>query len=98
MFTPCIQSKFVEKILTNVNGEQFRVTFFVSLVAGEIKAQVVSAECISKTVEAKKILCLPEFYAKQVQDFIYAPSCAPILSPFNQFFFFNSQPTRAPSF
>jgi len=97
MITPYSHSKFVEKILTNAKGEQFRVVFCVSLIGGEIKAHIVSATPISQGLEQKKVLCLPVVLEKVAQEFTYTPAFAPVLSPFNQFFFFNSQPTRAPS-
>ena len=96
MLTPYSQSKFVEKILTNAKGEQFRVVFCVAFVNGEVKAQIVSATPISQTIEHKEVLCLPVFKEKVAQVFSYIPAFVSKISPFNQFFFFNSQPTRGP--
>ena len=47
MLKPFIPSKFVERIITSQTGECYRVVFVVSLVNGEVKAKVISAELIS---------------------------------------------------
>lgn len=96
MLTPHLRSQFVTKILTSATGEKFRVVFLVALVNGEVKAQVVSATPISaKTVT---VPCLPQALEKAPVSFAYTPSFTEKISLFNELFFFNSQPTRAPSF
>jgi hypothetical protein len=96
MLTPLSRSQFVTKILTSPTGEQFKVVFLVALVNGEVKAQVVSATPVEIS-QAAAPLCLP--CVKSHENFVTftsAPKAAP--SPFyNELFFFNSQPTRAPS-
>jgi len=47
MLKPSIPSKFVERIVTSQTGERFRVVFLVTLVNGEVRAKVISAEAIS---------------------------------------------------
>jgi len=94
MLTPYSRLKFITKILTSATGEQFRVVFLLALVNGEIKAQVVSATPIT----APDPICLPAAVAKTLVTFTYSPSSNPVVSPFDSLFFFNSQPTRAPSY
>ncbi len=106
MITPYSQSKFVEKILTSAGGERFRVLFLVTLVNGEVKAQIVSAKLISSKsprfhlVGTHKVepLCLSAYYVKEKHNTEYVPSNAPEVSPYIELYFFNSQPTRAPAF
>jgi hypothetical protein len=96
MLSPQLRSQFVTKVLTSPTGEKFRVVFLVAVVNGEVKAQVVSATPISaKTVT---VPCLPEAKIKSPVSFTYTPTFTEKLSLFNELFFFNSQPTRAPSF
>ena len=100
MLTPSLQSRFVTKILTSASGEQFRVLFLVTLINGEVKAQVISAEpLIKKNIfNNSSIAYLPEVYKKTLFSFTYISPLKSIFSPFNSLFFFNSQPTRAPAF
>lgn len=94
MITPYSQSKFVEKILTSAGGERFRVLFLVTLVNGEVKAQIVSARPIGEG----PIFVLPAFSAKTKHNTEYIPFNAPGVSPyFSLEFLINSQPTRAPA-
>jgi hypothetical protein len=96
MLTPLSRSQFVTKILTSPTGEQFKVVFLVALVNGEVKVQVISATPISaKTVT---VPCLPKPFEKTSVSFTYTPTFTEKISFFNELFFFNSQPTRAPSF
>lgn len=95
MLTPQLRSQFVTKVLTSSNGEKYKVVFLVALVNGEVKAQVVSAVLISEKAEA---VCLPAPVSKKEIFYSYIPTFVPVVSPFNSLFFFNSQPTRAPSF
>jgi hypothetical protein len=97
MLTTHLRSQFVTKILTNASGEQFRVVFLVALINGEVKAQVISAEPISES-KAAAPLCLP--CIKNDENFVtFTKPGKGTSSPslFNELFFFNSQPTRAPS-
>ncbi|MEK7501562.1 MAG: hypothetical protein AAB629_01410 [Patescibacteria group bacterium] len=108
MLTPYSQSRFVQKILTSASGKRFRVLFLVTLVNGEVKAQIVSAQSImsalsfprtreSSVLPKNKILCLPFYSAKAKHNTEYIPSNAPEVSPYAELYFFTSQPTRAPS-
>ncbi|HEY4511849.1 MAG TPA: hypothetical protein VJH55_03340 [Candidatus Paceibacterota bacterium] len=101
------QPKYVEKILTNEKGEQFRVVFLVAFVDGQIKAKIVSMERVGEGCttqnssfgdETSKVLRLPELKKSEHQEFSYTPFFSDQVSPFYPLFFFNSQPTRAPSF
>lgn len=51
MLTPHLQSRFIEKILTDRSGRQFRVLFLVSLVNGEVRGQIISAQPIFEGVK-----------------------------------------------
>lgn len=93
MLTPHLRSQFVTKILTSADGREYKVVFLVALVNGEVKAQVISAEPIAEASP----LCLPEAKVKAPVSFIYTPSPVSRISLFDSLFFFNSQPTRAPS-
>ncbi len=94
MLTPQLRSQFVTKVLSSPTGEKCKVVFLIALIDGEVKAQVVSATPISEKAE---VACLPAPISKSKTVFTYTPAFSEILSPFNNFFFFNSQPTRAPS-
>jgi hypothetical protein len=90
------ESKFVEKILTSANGERFRVLFLVTLVNGEVKAQIVSA----KPILARPTLAIGSSDTiKEKHNTEYIPSNIPEVSPYFLLeFLINSQPTRAPSY
>ncbi|MES3031219.1 MAG: hypothetical protein V4697_02295 [Patescibacteria group bacterium] len=93
MLTPVLKSQFVTRIITNASGEQFKVVFLVTLVNGKPEAQIVSATSLSQ-----KVYALPKPVVKTKAVYTYQPSFSSIISPLNSLFFFNSQPTRAPSF
>ncbi len=110
MLTPHLQSRFIEKVLTDRAGQQFRVLFLVTLVDGGVKAQFVSAHPI---FEAAKIaglpgrivkmsswpkLCLPAIKTATKAVETKIRSWTRVASPYySSFDFFMSQPTRAPS-
>jgi hypothetical protein len=111
MLTPHLQSRFIEKILTDRNGQQFRVLFLVSLVNGEVRGQIVSAQPVFDEVKAaglpgrvykmasctKLYLSCTKAAAKIIQTKIR--SWSRVASPYySSLEFFMSQPTRAPSF
>ena len=108
MLNPQVKSQFVTRYLTNAAGEQYKVVFLVSLVNGEVKAQIVSAELISvkrgaasaTSSSASTSLFLPLNQSTTAAYTAYTPAFTgePIISLLSKFFFFNSQPTRAPSF
>ena len=107
MLTPYQRPQFLSKIFTDASGRQFRLTFFVAMVDGELKGHLVSAEFLQKTSAAAlpgevsifSNLCLPESCHNKIPETLYAPAFAPVVSPFfSQLeFLIHSQPTRAPS-
>mgnify|MGYP000225673804 CR=1 FL=1 len=92
MLTPVLKSQFVTRIIANEAGEQFKVVFLVTLVNGKPEAQIISAEPLSQ-----KVYALPTPVIKTKVVYTYRPAFSPVVSPLNSLFFFNSQPTRAPS-
>ncbi len=105
MLTPYLQSQFVEKILTDVKGRQFKALFLVSLVNGEVNARLISLQLISpkalalEGAIAQDIFFLPSFAAEKSVETPYVASVAPFVSPYFDIaeFILTSQPTRAPS-
>ena|SRR3989344_4390297 len=105
--------QLVSRIFTDQLGQQFRLTFFVSIVNGEVRGRLVSAQPISSSAaqanvsrialtgdsvsSPDQIFCLPIFCTKKEVETSYVPSYAPIVSPYRELYFFMSQPTRAPS-
>ncbi|MCR4334805.1 MAG: hypothetical protein NUV47_03730 [Patescibacteria group bacterium] len=85
-----------ERVVKDKNGVFVRVRFTIIEVNGTFQGRIISVSPIN--IQIKKQTFLPEYKEKETQEFTYISLLAPILSPFNQFFFFNSQPTRAPSF
>jgi hypothetical protein len=104
MITPYSQSKFIRKNITNSIGEVFSVLFLVTLVNGEVKAQIISAKQISTIprltgeVKGDTSNFLPIFCNKIACDAEYTSESVSKISPYIELFFFNSQPTRAPAF
>ena len=99
MLTPYSKPQFVEKIITAQTGEQFRVTFLVALVDGEMRARIVSAVSLGTAPSvATTTLAISAPVEKQPTTFTYKPSFAAKISPYFSLDFFISQPTRAPSF
>ncbi|GEM_PF-1296827 len=106
--------QFLSRIFTDISGQQFRLTFFVTIVAGEPRGHLVSAQPISIAAHLRlsgscassdcsnnsggQIFCLPVACPKKEIETIYIPAYTPIISPFTELFFFTSQPTRAPNF
>jgi len=112
MLTPYNRSQFLSRIFTDQSGQQFRMTFFVAVVDGEIKGRLVSVQPLTKSESQgfisagaaghtggfnPEILCLPITCAKTTPDTAYTPAFTPVVSPYTELFFFTSQPTRAPS-
>ena len=101
MLTPYLKSQFVEKILTDRHGRQFRCLFLVALVDGEVKGRLISAELLKPTSyqlqATSSKLYLPILKKKPViSQFEFL---LPITSSFvpKDFSFVTSQMTRAPS-
>ena len=105
MLTPYAQSRFIEKLYTDRSGQQFKLVFFVALVDGELKAKLISAEAIvsapltaiTGSCQSAPSFTLSGFVATSLASKVFVPAYAPLVSPFNELFFFTSQPTRAPS-
>ncbi|OHA26638.1 MAG: hypothetical protein A3D52_03075 [Candidatus Taylorbacteria bacterium RIFCSPHIGHO2_02_FULL_44_36] len=112
MLTPYLNSQFVEKILTDRHGRQFRCLFLVVLVDGEIRGHLVSAKEISVSVRFRfsqlcenlnltgfhRNFCLPLFRAskKIFTDRVWLPIVDKFIP--KDFSFITCQMTRAPSF
>jgi len=97
MLIPYTQPRFVEKILTDASGRQFRVVFAVSFTNGEVRGRIVSATEI-KALETC-ILCLSGARTTVKGNTEYVRAFTPIASPyFSLEFLINSQPTRAPAY
>lgn len=102
MLTPYSRSQFVEKILTDCHGRQFKMLFLVSLVNGEVKARLISAEPLScdaltlKGTATGSSYCLPSLTASKESETPYFSY--EVTSPyFSLDYLIVSQPTRAPS-
>ena len=96
----------IEKTFTDRLGRRFRMVFMVTAVNGELKGRLVSVQPLSPEARPKQIsrgeasvdiLYLPVVISNKVVETAYIPAYAPIVSPFNEMYFFVSQPTRAPS-
>ena len=95
--------RFVEKIFTDQAGQQFKLVFFVALVNGEVKGTLVSAQPMQRRSglggqASAEVLYLPISVPQNDVVTEYIPAYVPVISPYNELFFFTSQPTRAPSF
>lgn len=98
--------QFLSRIFTDLSGQQFRLTFFVTIVNGEPRGHLVSAQPISTPAHLRlsgscassQGFCLPIACPKNEVETAYIPSYTPIVSPYTELFFFTSQPTRAPSY
>ncbi|MFA6432396.1 MAG: hypothetical protein WCV82_01060 [Candidatus Paceibacterota bacterium] len=98
MLTPYVNSRFVEKVFTDLAGRQFKLVFFVALVDGEVKGRLVSAEPVIRTFRSECVACLPALTPENKTETEYAPSFTPVASPyFSLEYLLSSQPTRAPS-
>jgi hypothetical protein len=94
---------FIEQIFTDLSGRQFRLVFLVSNVDGKLKGHLVSAEPVSAKARLRgsveeSVFLLPIVCPQTKTVTEYISSFTPIVSPYNELFFFTSQPTRAPSF
>ena len=109
MLKPYQAPQFIERIITSPAGEQYRVVFAVTFVAGQAKARVVSAEkieTISLRLEApanvqsnfNAMLALPCSAKAVSQSIKHFAEHSFKVSPYTSLLFFVSQPTRAPSF
>ncbi len=92
--------QLVSRIFTDTAGRSFRLTFFVTIVNGEAKGHLVSAQEISasKAHASEEVFCLPFSCPQTVAETPYVSAFSSVVSPyFSLDFLINSQPTRAPS-
>jgi len=104
MLTAYRQQQFIEKILTDSFGRQYRVLFAVSFVDGEIRGRVVSATPLpivnrltGHSYTGSTCVYLPAANSNNKIFAEYRHAFIPIVSPYIELYFFTSQPTRAPS-
>ena len=90
-----------ERVIRTRNGSLARIRFEVIDVDGNLRARVISVEPIYELETSQKnpaaSLCLAGFTGETESEPLIIPGYQPIVSPFSELFFFNSQPTRAPS-
>jgi hypothetical protein len=112
MLTPLNNSQFISRIFSDATGRQFRLTFLVAIVNGEVRGHLISAEPVSKAGSQSSIasyqltgavstgsFCLPIICNNKKPATTYVSSLKPIATPyFSLEFLINSQPTRAPSY
>jgi len=98
-------SQFISRVFTDYSGRSFRLTFLVTVVNGEVRGRLVSAQPLSSSLArlpgavCDGSFCLPISLSTKTPDTIYVPSFAPVVTPyFSLEFLINSQPTRAPAF
>ena len=91
--------RIVEKIFRTETGEFIRATFLVVEFHGQIRGKIIKTEIISPdTFTAnQKVLSLSEPYSPQVANFAPYIYHEPKVSPYFEFNFLVSQPTRAPA-
>lgn len=92
--------QLVSRIFTDASGRSFRLTFFVTMIDGEARGHLVSAQEIGKKTSATdQVFCLPFSCPKIVASTPYVSNISSFVSPyFSLDFLINSQPTRAPAF
>ena len=99
----CSETRFVEQVFTDQSGQQFRLSFLVALVNGELRGRLVSVQPLSSARNTQCSIvndqfCLPIVCPKKKAETEYVPAYVPVVSPYIELYFFTSQPTRAPSF
>ncbi|MFA6404570.1 MAG: hypothetical protein WCW03_01005 [Candidatus Paceibacterota bacterium] len=100
MIIPCPNSNSIfTRIIRGRNGALLRVSFEVYEIDGQFKGRVVGVEKVMELNGNVKChtLCLPAHCLKDKIATNYIPAYAPTISPYIELYFFNSQPTRAPS-
>lgn len=97
--------QFIVRDYIDASGQQFRLTFFVTIVGGEARGQLVSAQPIfvsarprlaGNVSKASPCFCLSTSFKTETET-THLRTYSPVVSPFTELFFFTSQPTRAPS-
>ena len=93
-----------ERILSDKNGQLIRVCFAVVEINGALKGQIISIEPVlqvtGKTLSTHTTphVCLPISIQNDISDTTGFNAYSNTPSPYSFLDFFNSQPTRAPSF
>ncbi|MFA6554159.1 MAG: hypothetical protein WCS89_01495 [Candidatus Paceibacterota bacterium] len=98
MITPYSNSQFLSRIFTDAVGRQFRLTFLVAVVNGELKGRLVSAQPVSANTnnqtpitnlqltgsvcDSSNAFCLPIVFSNKKPATVYAPYFAPVVSPY----------------
>ncbi len=91
-------NKVFERIVHDKNGVLIRVLFTVVHTPQGFQAQIISATpLVVEKKTATEHVYLPALEQNEYIPFVYTESLYTHISPFNPLFFFNSQPTRAPS-
>jgi hypothetical protein len=95
--------QFISRVFTDRYGRNFRLTFFVSVVDGQVKGRLVSAEPLKRSVqlfirgEHSECSCLPISFDLKKASTEYVSAYVPVVSPYTSLIYSISQPTRAPS-
>jgi hypothetical protein len=99
---PQTTPEFVSRVFTTQDGRQFRMTFLVSVVKGEMKGRLVSVQPLANSTINQQPSTSNQFFLpiscpahSTVTEYVAA--FAPVVSPYTELYFFTSQPTRAPS-
>lgn len=88
-----------ERIVKDNNGVLVRVQFIVVEIDGQYRPQIISAVPIHAEIKARSsVVCLPCVKERVNIVFEYKVAAPKKSVYFDLLFFFNSQPTRAPSF
>lgn len=88
-----------ERVIRDNNGVLVIVRFTIVEVNGKLQGQILSVTPFVKIESSdsnSSVICLPKISVDK-KVFENTISYRNIISPFNSLFFFNSQPTRAPS-
>jgi hypothetical protein len=106
MLTAYKQPQILSRIFTDPSGRQFRLTFVIVMIDGELKGRLIDVQPISEPsfvysqltgTISDDTLYLPVFNLKNTLPTKYIPAFTPIVSPYIELYFLTSQPTRAPS-
>lgn len=91
------KSVLVEKIITSPDGIEFKVVFLVYEEGGKIKGKIVSATPLASTAKAETVIALPGKVEAVLHELVRSTFTKESISPYIDFNFFVSQPTRAPN-
>jgi hypothetical protein len=94
------KSQIIERILRTKTGEYVRATFLVVEYQGQVKAKLLSAEPVAfehTDFESTVVQALPAPITRAIFEVVQELKLESIVSPYSDFAFLMSQPTRAPS-